>query len=112
MSRTFTSFKYHNYRLWWMSNIFASTATWMQRVAQDWVVLMVLTDQSGFAVGVVTALQFLPQLLLSIPAGMVADRFNRRRIRPLACLHNRPDNWGSGLPNLPGTASFRVGTGH
>ena len=80
MSRTFTSFKYHNYRLWWMSNIFASTATWMQRVAQDWVVLMVLTDQSGFAVGVVTALQFLPQLLLSIPAGMVADRFNRRRI--------------------------------
>lgn len=80
MSRTFTSFKYHNYRLWWVSNIFASTATWMQRVAQDWVVLMVLTDQSGFAVGVVTALQFLPQLLLSIPAGMVADRFNRRRI--------------------------------
>lgn len=80
MSRTFTSFKYHNYRIWWISNIFASTATWMQRVAQDWVVLMVLTDQSGFAVGVVTALQFLPQLLLSIPAGMVADRFNRRRI--------------------------------
>ncbi|WP_215522398.1 MFS transporter [Varibaculum prostatecancerukia] len=80
MSRTFTSFKYHNYRLWWMSNIFASTGLWMQRVAQDWVVLMVLTDQSGFAVGVVTALQFLPQLLLSIPAGMVADRFNRRRI--------------------------------
>ncbi len=80
MSRTFTSFKYHNYRLWWMSNIFASTGLWMQRVAQDWVVLMVLTNQSGFAVGVVTALQFLPQLLLSIPAGMVADRFNRRRI--------------------------------
>ena len=80
MSRTFTSFKYHNYRLGWMSNIFASTGLWMQRVAQDWVVLMVLTDQSGFAVGVVTALQFLPQLLLSIPAGMVADRFNRRRI--------------------------------
>ena len=80
MSRTFTSFKYHNYRLWWMSNIFASTGLWMQRVAQDWVVLMVLTEQSGFAVGVVTALQFLPQLLLSIPAGMVADRFNRRRI--------------------------------
>jgi len=63
-----------------MSNIFASTGLWMQRVAQDWVVLMVLTNQSGFAVGVVTALQFLPQLLLSIPAGMVADRFNRRRI--------------------------------
>ncbi len=80
MSRTFTSFKYHNYRLWWMSNIFASTGVWMQRVAQDWVVLMVLTDQSGFAVGVVTALQFLPQLLLSIPAGMLADRFNRRHI--------------------------------
>lgn len=80
MSRTFTSFKYHNYRIWWISNFFASTATWMQRVAQDWVVLMVLTDQSGFAVGVVTALQFLPQLLLSIPAGMVADRFNRRHI--------------------------------
>ena len=80
MSRTFTSFKYRNYRLWWVSNIFASTATWMQRVAQDWVVLTVLTAHSGFAVGLVTALQFLPQLLLSIPAGIVADRFDRRRI--------------------------------
>ena len=52
----------------------------MQRVAQDWVVLTVLTAHSGFAVGLVTALQFLPQLLLSIPAGIVADRFDRRHI--------------------------------
>lgn len=80
MSNTFRSLKHYNYRLWVTSILISSSGTWMQRVAQDWVVLTVLSDHSGFAVGVTTALQFLPQLLFSIYAGVIADYFDRRRI--------------------------------
>ncbi len=80
MSRTFHSLGYRNFRLWFTGNIIASTGTWMQRVAQDWLVLTILTDHSGFQMGVVTALQFLPLLFLSPWAGVVADRVNRRRL--------------------------------
>jgi MFS family permease len=52
----------------------------MQRVAQDWLVLTVLTADSGLAVGVTTGLQFAPMLLLAPVAGVVADRFDRRRV--------------------------------
>ena len=47
MSRTFQSLGIFNFRLWFLGNIIASTGTWMQRVAQDWLVLTVLTDHSG-----------------------------------------------------------------
>lgn len=80
MSNTFRSLKHYNYRLWVTSILISSSGTWMQRVAQDWVVLTVLSDHSGFAVGVTTALQFLPQLLFSVYAGVIADYFDRRRI--------------------------------
>lgn len=80
MSRTFESLRYYNYRLWLAGTTVASTGTWMQRVAQDWLVLRVLTDNDAFQVGVVTALQFLPLLLISPWAGAVADRVNRRHL--------------------------------
>ena len=78
MSPTFTSLQHFNYRLWFAGAFVANIGTWMQRVAQDWLVLTVLTDDSGVAVGTVTALQFAPVLLLSVPAGVLADRINRR----------------------------------
>ncbi|MDU0967529.1 MAG: MFS transporter [Actinomycetaceae bacterium] len=80
MSKTFYSLRYHNYLLWFVSNLVSSTGQWMQRVAQDWLVLTILTDHSGLAVGVTTALQFLPQLLFSMHSGLLADRFNRRHM--------------------------------
>lgn len=80
MSPTFTSLKYYNYRLWFGAAFVANVGTWMQRVAQDWLVLTVLSDDSGIAVGVVTALQFLPVLFLSAWAGVLADRMNRRKL--------------------------------
>ena len=80
MSRTFHSLEFPNFRLWIGGNIIASTGTWMQRVAQDWLVLTVLTDHSGVQVGVVTALQFLPLLILSPWAGVIADRVDRRHL--------------------------------
>ncbi|MDO5728804.1 MAG: MFS transporter [Actinomycetaceae bacterium] len=80
MSSTFASLKFFNYRLWFVANIIASTGMWMQRVAQDWVVLTVLTNNSGTALGITTALQFLPTLFLSPWAGVLADRTDRRKL--------------------------------
>ncbi len=80
MSPTFRSLRVPNYRLWAGGAIVSNTGTWMQRVAQDWLVLTVLTDNSGVAVGITTGLQFAPMLLLAGVAGSLADRFDRRRI--------------------------------
>lgn len=80
MTRTFYSLRYFNYRLWFVGALVANIGTWMQRVAQDWLVLTHLTDDNGTALGIVTGLQFLPMLLLSPFAGLVADRFDRRRM--------------------------------
>ncbi|WP_060797668.1 MFS transporter [Winkia neuii] len=80
MGRTFASLHYRSYRLWFVASLFANVGTWMQRVAQDWVVLTELTDNSGFAVGVTTALQFLPTLLFGAAAGVLADRLDRRKL--------------------------------
>lgn len=80
MSSTFASLKYRNYRLWFAGALVANIGTWMQRVGQDWLVLTDLSDDSGLAVGITTALQFAPTLLLSAWAGVLADRVNRRKL--------------------------------
>ena len=73
MSATFASLRYVNYRYWFAATLIASTGTWLQRVAQDWYVLTVLTDHDSSQVGIVTALQFLPIILFSAWAGVLAD---------------------------------------
>lgn len=80
MSRTFASLQFHNYRLWFMGALVTNIGTWMQRVAQDWLVLTELSDDSGLAVGIVTGLQFAPILFLTPYAGLLADRVDRRRL--------------------------------
>ncbi len=80
MSATFSSLRYRNYRIWFAAALVANIGTWMQRIAQDWIVLTDLTDNSGVAVGLTTALQFLPFLVLSPWAGLLADRLPRRRL--------------------------------
>jgi MFS family permease len=80
VSPTFRSLHTPNYRLWAAGALVSNTGTWMQRVAQDWLVLTVLTDNSGLAVGITTGLQFAPVLLLAPMAGAVADRLSRRRV--------------------------------
>lgn len=79
-SRTFRSLRVRNYRLWASGAIVSNIGTWMQRTAQDWLVLTQLTAHDATAVGVVMALQFGPQLLLLPVTGMAADRFDRRRL--------------------------------
>ncbi|MEO7260338.1 MAG: MFS transporter [Jatrophihabitantaceae bacterium] len=67
-----------NYRLYFSGQLISLTGTWAQRVAQDWLVLQ-LTD-SGIALGIVTALQFGPALLLSLYGGALADRGDKRKL--------------------------------
>ena len=64
----------------------SNTGTWMQRVAQDWLVLTELTDHSAVAVGITTGLQFGPMLLLGPFAGVLLDRWSRQRVLVLANL--------------------------
>jgi MFS family permease len=67
-----------NYRRFAGSNILAMSATWMQRIAQDWLVLQL--THSVAAVGVTTAMQFVPSILFGLHGGVVVDRFPRRRL--------------------------------
>ena len=75
----FRALAIHNYRLFATGSVISNTGTWMQRVAQDWLVLQ-MTHNSGTALGITTGLQFLPILLLSPYAGLIADRFPKRRV--------------------------------
>lgn len=76
----FRSLKIRNYRLWFTGALISNIGTWMQRTAQSWLVFDELTDHDATAMGVVMALQFLPQLLLAPYAGVTADRYDRRKI--------------------------------
>jgi len=77
---TFRSLGSFNYRLWAAGAIVSNVGTWMQRIAQDWLVLTRLTDQNATAVGIVMALQFGPALLLLPLTGYAADNFDRRKL--------------------------------
>jgi len=77
--RTFAALALPNYRVFAAGALVSNVGTWMQRVAQDWLVLE-LSGGSGVAVGITTALQFVGMLVLSTYAGVIADRFDRRRI--------------------------------
>ncbi|MBV2357441.1 MFS transporter [Streptomyces sp. J2-1] len=72
----FSSLKIRNYRLFFMGQVVSNTGTWMQRIAQDWLVLS-LTGSSA-AVGITTALQFLPMLLFGLYGGVLVDRLPKR----------------------------------
>ncbi len=69
-----------NYRLWTAGSLVSNTGTWMQRVAQDWLVLTELTHHDASAVGIVVGLQFAPQLLLLPWTGVAADHYNQRKL--------------------------------
>jgi len=73
---TFRSLRRRNYRLFFVGHAVSVSGTWMQRVAQDWLVLEL--SGSGIALGISTALQFLPILLFGMCGGLIVDRFDRR----------------------------------
>lgn len=76
-TKTFQSLRVKNYRWYFFAQIISMSGTWMQSVAQGWLVLQI-TD-SGVALGVTAALQFLPVLLFGAWGGVIADRFDKRK---------------------------------
>jgi MFS family permease len=80
LSKAFRALENYNFRLWTAGGLVSNIGTWMQRVAQDWIVLTQLTHHDATAVGIVTGLQFAPQLLLLPWSGLAADRFNQRKL--------------------------------
>ncbi|MFE0101713.1 MFS transporter [Streptomyces sp. NPDC059009] len=74
----FASLKVRNYRLFATGAVVSNTGTWMARITQDWLVLS-LTGSSA-AVGITTAMQFLPMLLFGLYGGVIADRFSKRKL--------------------------------
>jgi MFS family permease len=81
---TFRSLRHRNYRLFFISSSVTNVGTWVQRVAQDWLVLQL--THSGTDLGLVTGLQFLPALFLSLQGGAIADRFDKRKVLILTNL--------------------------
>ena len=76
---TFRSLRVRNYRLFASGQVISLSGTWAQRVAQDWLVLE-LSGNSGVALGITTALQFLPVLLFGLYGGVLADRYDKRKL--------------------------------
>lgn len=78
LSRTFDSLKVRNFRLFFLGQGLSLCGTWMQTVGLSWLVLKL--THSGTQIGLVIAAQFLPILLFGVWGGLIADRFNKRRI--------------------------------
>jgi MFS family permease len=79
LAHTFRSLSVRNFRLFAAGQVVSVTGTWMMITAQDWLVLS-LTNDSGTALGMVTALQFTPLLLLTLYGGRLADRYDKRAL--------------------------------
>ncbi len=78
---TFRSLHVRNYRLYFIAQVISVSGTWMQTVAQAWLVLHLAPHRyQGIDLGVVTALQFLPMLLFGTYGGLLADRLNKRLV--------------------------------
>jgi MFS family permease len=76
---TFRSLRNRNYRLFASGQVVSLSGTWAQRVAQDWLVLE-LSGNSGVALGITTGLQFLPVLVFGLYGGVLADRYDKRKL--------------------------------
>jgi len=102
MSAMFSSLSVRNYRLWFGGALVSNTGAWMQRIAQDWLVLTQLTHEDATAVGVTMALNFAPQLLLVPITGVVADRFSRRKVLYITQISMALLGLGLGILTLTG----------
>ncbi|MCR4423855.1 MAG: MFS transporter [candidate division WOR-3 bacterium] len=75
---TFAAFKHRNFRLYWLGNMVSFIGTWMQNTAKGWLVLSI--TNSPFFVGLDSTLSWLAVWFVSLPAGVLADRFNKRNL--------------------------------
>jgi MFS family permease len=99
---TFRSLRGFNYRVWAAGALVSNVGTWMQRTAQDWLVLTELTHRNATAVGIVMALQFGPMLLLLPLTGYAADHLDRRKLLVITQAAMGALAMGLGLLTLTG----------
>jgi len=78
LRRTFKAFQYHDFRLLWVGAFTSSTGTWMQEIAQNWLVLEI--TKSPFLLGLDAFLGDIPIFLFSLVGGVIADRMDRRKL--------------------------------
>src|ERR1051325_11984361 len=76
--RGWRALQHPNYRLYFFGQVVSQSGTWLQRIAQSWLVLDLANSPA--ALGVLTIFQFTPALLLSLVAGVVADRVGKQRL--------------------------------
>ena len=101
--RTFASLRRHrNYRLYFMGQVISLSGTWMQNVALAW--LVVELTHSPVAVGLLAFFRFIPFTLFSLPAGVIADRFDNRRTVMLMQAISMAISAGLGLLVISGNA--------
>jgi MFS family permease len=104
---TFASLRNRNYRLYFTGQVISVSGTWMQRLAQAWLILQ-LTDNNGVALGVETGLQFLPMLCFGAWGGVIADRFDKRRLLALTQISAGLLALGLGVAVSAGVASVAL----
>ncbi|AAM25588.1 MAG: Permeases of the major facilitator superfamily [Caldanaerobacter subterraneus] len=75
---SFPALEHRNFRLFWLGQMVSLIGTWMQNIGQGWLVLE-LTN-SSFLLGLISAVQFLPMMLFSLFAGVIVDRFPKRKL--------------------------------
>jgi MFS family permease len=102
----FRSLRFFNYRVWAAGAIVSNIGTWMQRTAQDWLVLTGLTHHSASAVSIVMSLQFGPQLLLMPVSGFAADHFDRRKLLMLTQAAQGALAFGLGVLTVAGVVQL------
>jgi MFS family permease len=103
---TFRSLGILNYRIWFFGALISNIGTWMQRTAQDWLVFDHLTAHDAGAMGITLALQLGPQLFLAPWAGLLADRYSRRKLLLLTLVAMALLSTGLGLLVLLGVAEL------
>jgi MFS family permease len=101
----FESLHVRYYRLIASGQVVSLSGTWMQRVAQDWLVLE-LSNNSGTAIGITTGLQFAPVLLIGMYGGVIADRYDKRRVLVMTQMAMGILALGLGLLDLSGAVAL------
>jgi MFS family permease len=94
LRRTLAAFAYRDFRVQWIGACTSSIGTWMQIVAQNWLIVS-LTNSSPFFLGLDAFLQQLPIILFSLVGGVFADRYDRRRTLLVSQVIQmaRPPRW-------------------
>jgi len=106
----FRSLRGFNYRVWAGGALVSNVGTWMQRMAQGWLVLTQLTHNNATAMGVVMALQFGPHLLLLPLTGFAADHLDRRKLLLATQAGMGALAFGLGVLTITGSSSCGMST--